>query len=160
MDETTHVGTFLQAARQDGSVSEDDGVKGSLAGGVEGPVQADVTAGLPATAVLAVHVAMDPGEQHVQTGSHSPAGGRQRLEQHDECLLKQVEEMNSRHRDELGSCHEASQVPGSSLAEDGGLGGVLQDLPQVIQEGFSQSLRQGTQVITLQTSITCSEHIH
>ncbi len=57
-------------------MSEDECVEDGLAGGVEGPVQVDVTAGLSAAAVLAVDVAMDPGEQQVQTGPHSAAGGR------------------------------------------------------------------------------------
>lgn len=48
--------------------------------------------------------------------------------------------MNSQHGDELGSGQEAPQVSGGSLAEDSRLRGVLQDLPQVIQEGLSQGL--------------------
>lgn len=66
--------TFLHVALQHGSVSEDERVEDGLAGGVEGPVQADVTAGLSAAAVLAVNVTMDPGEQQVQTGPDSAAG--------------------------------------------------------------------------------------
>ena len=38
-------------------------------------MQADVTAGLSAAVVLTVDVAMDPGEQQVQTGPHSAGGG-------------------------------------------------------------------------------------
>lgn len=56
-------------------MSEYEYVEDGLAGGVEGPVQADVTAGLSAAAVLAVNVAMDPGKQQVQTSPHSAAGG-------------------------------------------------------------------------------------
>lgn len=67
--------TFLHVALQHGSVSEDECIEDGLACGVKGPVQADVTAGLSAAAVLAVNVAMDPGEQQVQTGSYSAAGG-------------------------------------------------------------------------------------
>lgn len=44
-------------------MSEDDRVEDRLAGSVEGPVQADVTADLFPTAVLAVDVLMDPGAQ-------------------------------------------------------------------------------------------------
>lgn len=67
--------TFLHVALQHGPVSEDECVEDGLAGGVEGPVQADVTAGLSAAAVLAVNVAMDPGDQQIQTCPHSAAGG-------------------------------------------------------------------------------------
>lgn len=42
-------------------MSEDERVKDRLAGRVEGPVQADITAGLFAAAVLTVNVVMDPG---------------------------------------------------------------------------------------------------
>lgn len=48
--------------------------------------------------------------------------------------------MNSQHGDELSPGQEAAQVSGSSLAEDSWLRGVLQDLPQVVQEGLSQGL--------------------
>lgn len=48
--------------------------------------------------------------------------------------------MNSQHGDELGSGEETAQISYGSLAEDGGLRRVLQDLPQVVQEGLSQSL--------------------
>lgn len=75
MSEQQLLCTFLHVALQHGSVSEDERVEDSLAGSVEGPVQADVTAGLSVTAVLAVNVAMDPGEQQVQAGLHSAAGG-------------------------------------------------------------------------------------
>lgn len=67
--------TFLQVALQHGSVPEDECVEDGLAGRVEWPMQADVTAGLSAAAILAVNVAMDPGEQQVQTGPHSAVGG-------------------------------------------------------------------------------------
>lgn len=66
--------TFLHVAVQHGSVSEDERVEDGLAGRVEGPVQADVDVGLFAAAILAVDVAMDPGDQQVQTGSYSAAG--------------------------------------------------------------------------------------
>lgn len=61
-------------------MSEDERVEDGLAGCVEGPVQTDVDVGLFAAAVLAVDVAMDPGDQQVQTGSYSAAraGRRQR----------------------------------------------------------------------------------
>lgn len=75
--------TFLHVALQHGSVPEDDGVEDGLAGRVEGPVQADVTAGLFAAAVLAVDVAMDPGEQQVQTGPHSAVGGGGKTEEEE-----------------------------------------------------------------------------
>lgn len=52
-------------------MSEDECVEDGLAGRVEGPVQADVTAGLFAAAVLIVNVVMDPGNQQVQTSLHS-----------------------------------------------------------------------------------------
>lgn len=68
------VRTFLHVALQHGPVSEDKRVEDGLAGRVEGSVQADVHAGLLAAAVLAVDVAVDPGEQQVQAGSHSPGG--------------------------------------------------------------------------------------
>lgn len=48
-------------------MSEHQGVEHGLAGGVEGSMQADVAAHLPAAAVLAVDVGVDPGEQQVQT---------------------------------------------------------------------------------------------
>lgn len=48
--------------------------------------------------------------------------------------------INSQHGDELGSGEETAQISYSSLAEDGGLRWVLQDLPQVVQEGLGQSL--------------------
>lgn len=63
--------TFLQVALQHGSVSEDECVENGLAGSVEGPVQADITAGLFTTAVLVVDIVMDPGKQQVQTSPHS-----------------------------------------------------------------------------------------
>lgn len=68
--------TFLHVAVQHGSVSEDERVEDSLAGRVEGPVQTDVDIGLFAAAILAVDVAMDPGDQQVQTGSYSAARAR------------------------------------------------------------------------------------
>lgn len=73
--------TFLHVALQHGSVSEDERVEDGLASGVKGPMQADVTAGLSAAVVLAINVAMDPGQQQVQTGSYgavwvSLGGGR------------------------------------------------------------------------------------
>lgn len=67
--------TFLHVALQHGSVSEDERVEDGLAGGVKGPVQADVTARLSAAGVLAVDVAMDPGHQQVQTGSYGAGWG-------------------------------------------------------------------------------------
>lgn len=67
--------TFLHVALQHASVSEDERVEDGLAGGVEGPVQVDVTAGLSVAAVLAVNVVVDPGKQQVQTGSHSAGEG-------------------------------------------------------------------------------------
>lgn len=70
--------TFLHVTLQHGSVSEDECVEDGLAGGVEGPVQADVTAGRPVAAVLGVDVAMDPGDEQVQRGPHGAAGGGMR----------------------------------------------------------------------------------
>lgn len=70
--------TFLHVALQHGSVSEDKCVEDGLAGSIEGPMQADVTASLSVTAVLAVNVAMDPGDQQVQASLHSAAGGGMR----------------------------------------------------------------------------------
>lgn len=55
-------------------MSEDERVEDGLAGRVKGAVQTDVHVGLLAAAVLAVDVAVDPGEQQVQTGSHGPGG--------------------------------------------------------------------------------------
>lgn len=71
---TVQVCTFLHVALQHGCMPEDECVEDGLACGVEGPMQGDVTAGLSATAVLAVNVAMDPSEQQVQTSPHSAAG--------------------------------------------------------------------------------------
>lgn len=157
-EQQVSVCTFLHVALQHGSVSEDERVEDGLAGGVEGPVQADVTAGLSAAAVLAVNVAMDPGEQQVQTGPDGAAGrgghrGDTGLEQRQDKHCSQrnkllticisFSRMNSQHGDELGSGQEAPQVSGGSLAEDSRLRGVLQDLPQVIQEGLSQGLEHG-----------------
>lgn len=146
--------TFLHVALQHGSVSEDERVEDGLAGGVEGPVQADVTAGLSAAAVLAVDIAMDPGEQQVQTGPDSAAGSggqwarhwirtaghacSQRNKQLAVCIS--FSRINSQHGDELSSGQEAAQVSGGCLAEDSWLRGVLQDLPQVVQEGLGQGL--------------------
>lgn len=48
--------------------------------------------------------------------------------------------LNLQLRDELGSGQETAQISYGSLAKDGRLRWVLQDLPQVIQEGLSQSL--------------------
>lgn len=48
--------------------------------------------------------------------------------------------INSQNRDKLGSGEETAQISYGSLAEDGRLRWVLQDLPQVIQEGLGQSL--------------------
>lgn len=56
-------------------MSEDECVEDGLAGGVEGPVQANVAVGLFAAAVLAVDVAMDIGDEQVQTRPHRAAGG-------------------------------------------------------------------------------------
>ena len=55
-------------------MSKDERVEDGLAGCVEGPVQADVTVGLFAAAVLTVNVAMDPREQQVQTSPYGAAG--------------------------------------------------------------------------------------
>ena len=52
--------------------------------------------------------------------------------------------MNSHHRDELGSAQQASHVSCSSLTEDCRLRGILQDLPQVFQEGLCQGLEHTT----------------
>lgn len=100
--------TFLHVALQHGSVSEDQRVEDSLAGSIEGPVQADVTAGLSAAAVLAINVAMDPGEQQVQAGPHSAAGegggqSRNRM----------------KHGDRGRHCSFESQLPLSFLQQNG-----------------------------------------
>ena len=68
--------------------------------------------------------------------------------------------MNSQHGDELGSGQEASHVSCSSLAEDSRLRGILQDLPQVIQEGLCQGLSQMTHKIQcIQDSIILCIHM-
>ncbi len=90
--------TFLHVALQHGSVSEDERVEDGLAGGVEGPVQADVTAGLSAAAVLAVNVAMDPGDQQVQTGPHSAAGGEDDRGEEDTELEQQQDKWSKRNK--------------------------------------------------------------
>lgn len=54
------------------------------------------------------------------------------------CVL--LSGINSQYRDELGPSQEAPQVSGSRLAEDSGLRGTLQNLPQVIQEGLGEPL--------------------
>lgn len=48
---------------------------------------------------------------------------------------------NSRYGDELGPGQEAAQVAGGRLAQHGRLGGALEDLPLVVQEGFGEGLR-------------------
>lgn len=48
--------------------------------------------------------------------------------------------INSQQGDELGAGEETAQISYGSLAEDGRLRRVLQDLPHVLQEGLSQSL--------------------
>lgn len=67
--------TFLHVALQHHSVSEDQCVEDSLAGSIERPMQGNVTAGLPAAAVLAVNVTMDPGDEQIQTGSNGAVRG-------------------------------------------------------------------------------------
>ena len=56
---------------------EDEGVEHGLACRVEGPMQGDITAGLSATAVLAVYVAVNPLHQQVSARSYS-AGGKEK----------------------------------------------------------------------------------
>jgi len=72
-------------------VPEHQRVEHGLAGAVERAVQADVAAGRTATAVLAVDVPVDPGEQQVQTGPHRAAGGRG-LDQNHCTVLQGVED--------------------------------------------------------------------
>lgn len=48
---------------------------------------------------------------------------------------------DSRYRDELGPGQEAAQVAGGRLAEHSRLGGALENLPLVVQEGFREGLR-------------------
>lgn len=64
--------TFLHVALQDGLVSEYNSVEDSLAGAVEWTVQADITVRRSVTTVLSVYVAMDPGHEQIQAGSHRP----------------------------------------------------------------------------------------
>lgn len=142
--------TFLHVPLEHGSVSENKCVEDGLAGGVEGPVQADVTADLFATAVLAVNVPMDQGKQEVQASPYGAAGGGRTEGTQGKnngrtnaasCFCVSCSTKNIQHRDELGPGQEASQVPGGSLAEDSRLRWVLQDLPQVIQECLGQGLQ-------------------
>lgn len=48
---------------------------------------------------------------------------------------------DSRYGDELGPGEEAAQVACGRLADYGHLGGALEDLPLVVQEGFGEGLR-------------------
>lgn len=50
--------------------------------------------------------------------------------------------MNLQQRDELCSGQKASQESSSSLAQEGRLRRVVQDLPQVIEKRFAQRLRK------------------
>lgn len=98
--------TFLHVALQHCSVSENQHIEDGLAGAIKGPVEIEVTAGLFAAAVLAVNVAMEPGDQQVQAGPDGAARGAEcsTEQKHDQtCSNRYNIILNSRHRDELGS---------------------------------------------------------
>lgn len=145
-------------------MSENNYVEDGLAGAVERPVQGDVTADLFATAVLAVNVPMDQGEQEVQAGPYGAEGGGRTdgtqgknngRSNAASCFCVCFSRKNLQHRDKLAPGQETSQVPRGSLSKYGWLRWVLQDLPQVIQEGLCQGL-QHKKIAAHFSTVICS----
>lgn len=71
-------------------------------------MQADVHAGLLAAAVLAVDVAVDPGEQQVQAGSHGPGGAERGRGVAAQCVRPAGSVQNSDRRSVRTNCGPAS----------------------------------------------------